>query len=248
MRKLFLSLASALLVFSSVHAKTPKLVKVGTNSTYPPFEFVNEKGEIVGFDIDLIRLLLTKSGYEVEFVDMDFDGLIPALTTGKIDVIASGMAATTERRKVINFSDEYHNDPEDGSGIYVLESNTTIKNAKDLEGKTIGAEMGTIQAEYAHTIKNAKVIDVAGSEVYMMVSAKKVDAAILLLEGAKNYSDKNKNANNRIKKVGETVLVSGTYFGLRKDANDLRKDINKQLSVVKKNGEYQALVNKWLSK
>ena len=83
------------------------VIVVGTEGTYPPFEFHDKTGALVGYDIDLFNAVAEKMGKKVEWVDMAFDGLIPALLTNKIDMIAACMSVTSERSKKVNFSDPY---------------------------------------------------------------------------------------------------------------------------------------------
>ncbi|MFW6238507.1 MAG: transporter substrate-binding domain-containing protein, partial [Halanaerobiales bacterium] len=79
---------------------------VGTNATFPPFEYV-EDDEVVGFDIDLIKAIGEHQGFDVEVTDISFDSLIPSLNTGNIDIITAGMTITDERAEQVNFSDPY---------------------------------------------------------------------------------------------------------------------------------------------
>ena len=80
---------------------------VGTESTYPPYEFRDDKNELKGFDIDMMEAIAEKIGKKIEWVDMDFDNLIPALTEKKIDLVAAGMSWTPERAKVVAFAENY---------------------------------------------------------------------------------------------------------------------------------------------
>nr|6Y16_A Chain A, Amino acid ABC transporter, periplasmic amino acid-binding protein,Amino acid ABC transporter, periplasmic amino acid-binding protein [Thermotoga maritima MSB8]6Y16_B Chain B, Amino acid ABC transporter, periplasmic amino acid-binding protein,Amino acid ABC transporter, periplasmic amino acid-binding protein [Thermotoga maritima MSB8] len=89
---------------------------VGLSADFPPFEFVDENGNIVGFDVDLAKEIARRLGVELKIVDMTFDGLIPSLLTKKIDVIISGMTITEERKKVVAFSDPYFDAGGGGSG------------------------------------------------------------------------------------------------------------------------------------
>ncbi len=87
-----------------------QVLKVGTSADYAPFEYVDAaKGEeIIGFDIDLIKLVGEKIGVDMQVQDMDFNSLVPALQAGKIDVVISGMTPNPEREKVVDFSDQYN--------------------------------------------------------------------------------------------------------------------------------------------
>lgn len=81
---------------------------MGTNAAFEPFEYRDDANEIVGFDVDLAKYISAEIGMTLEISDMDFDALIPALQTGKIDFIAAGMTATDERRQNVDFTDDYY--------------------------------------------------------------------------------------------------------------------------------------------
>lgn len=84
------------------------VLKVGTNAEFPPFEFVDDKNQITGFDIDLLNEFSRRSGVKVEVQNMNFDAIIPALKFGKIDAAISGMSATPQRREAVDFSNAYY--------------------------------------------------------------------------------------------------------------------------------------------
>ena len=87
--------------------KGVKKLVVGTDGVFPPFGYI-EKGELVGFDIDLIKQIGKDLGYEIEMKVQPFDALIPSLKAGKLDAIISGMSATEERKRSVDFTDEYY--------------------------------------------------------------------------------------------------------------------------------------------
>ena len=103
MKKFLASLTLACAVLGANAAE----LKVGLNAEYPPFEFLNTQNQITGFDVDLINELGTRLGFEVKLVNMGFDALIPALSTGKINAIISAMSATEQRKKAVDFSTPY---------------------------------------------------------------------------------------------------------------------------------------------
>src|SRR6056297_4099983 len=103
MKKSLLFLIVVMLVVSFGFAK---VYRVGTSAGFPPFEYV-ENGEIVGFDMDLIKEIGKEMGFEVEIIDIAFDSLIPAIVSGNLDIAASGMTIRPDRAKVVSFSDPY---------------------------------------------------------------------------------------------------------------------------------------------
>ena len=113
-------------------AEPEKVLRVGTEPTFAPFEFQKEGSKSYdGFDMDLARAIGKQMGYKVEIVSMGFDALIPALNSGNIDVVAAGMSINEERQKAVTFSEPYYT-----SGLIVMvnKDNNEVKSVKDLEG------------------------------------------------------------------------------------------------------------------
>ena len=111
-----------------------KVLRVGTEPVFAPFEFPKENSkELTGFDIELIEALGQKMGYKVEMVSMGFDALIPALNSNNIDVAIAGMTITDERKKVVDFTESYYT-----SGLMIMvRKDSNVKSIDDLKGKTI---------------------------------------------------------------------------------------------------------------
>jgi len=120
--------------------ETENKIIVGTSADYPPFEYV-EDGEIVGFDIEMVTMLLENLDYTVEVQDIGFDSLIPSLQSGKIDVIAAAMTITDERDQQIDFSDPYYES--DQSVLTLVVSGFEISGIEDLANLTVGVQTGT---------------------------------------------------------------------------------------------------------
>lgn len=85
-----------------------KVLRVGTEAAYPPFEFTKDNSDALqGFDIEIMEALAKRMGYTVEWHNIGFDALIPAITSDQLDVAISGMSITEERKKIVNFTDAY---------------------------------------------------------------------------------------------------------------------------------------------
>lgn len=130
-------------------AKTDKPLIVGTEPSFPPFEMA-ENDTYTGFDIDLANAIGEKLGRKVEIKAMGFDALIPALKSGQIDMIASAMSATEERKKQVDFTDPYYIG---GSVIVVQKDNATIHGWDDITGKTVAVQAGSKPADFAEKQK-----------------------------------------------------------------------------------------------
>ena len=226
-------------------AKDDKVLKVGTEPTFPPFEFTDEKtGKIDGFDIALITAMAEKAGYKVEISSVAFDGLIAALQSGNIDVVASGMSITPEREASVKFTDPYI---DAGLTIAVTEDDDDITGEADLKDKIAGVQIGTTGAEKANELKAAGLLK--GVKTYNTIDVAFLDMLngsidCVINDGPVNEAYMNKN-EGKIKIVGE-VLVSDQYgFAVAKGNNQLVSDLNSALSELIEDGTYDKLVAKY---
>lgn len=219
-----------------------KVLRVGTEATYAPFEFQDDKSkEYIGFDMDLIRAVGKQMGYEVQIQNLSFDGLIPALEAGNIDLAASGMTITEERAKKILFSEPYY---KAGISVMVKENNNDIKSFNDLAGKSVAVQIGTVSAEAASKIPNAKVREFNNSsEVYLELGIGGVDAAINDLPVSAYYLQQNPNCGNKI--LPEIRSVESYGFAMSKKDAELKAKVDAALAELKKNGEYEKIYMKW---
>jgi polar amino acid transport system substrate-binding protein len=131
---------SAIALSGCTQEKGNKII-VGTSSDFPPFEYKAANQTIIGFDIDLIKKVLTDQGYTVEVQDIGFDSLIPALQTGKIDVIAAAMTIDDERKQQVDFSVPYYDSNQ--AVLVKVGADVNITTIEDLKNYTVGAQTGT---------------------------------------------------------------------------------------------------------
>jgi polar amino acid transport system substrate-binding protein len=224
----------------------PEVVyKVGTEPTFPPFEFLDKNtNEITGFDIDLIKAIAAEEGFKVEVVNLGFDGLIPALQSGTIDIIASGMTITDKRKEQIDFSNPYVNS---GLAIAVAKNNDTIKSEADLKGKKVAVQIGTTGANKADelkkkgiikTIKTYNTVDVVMAEV----AKGTVDAAINDAPVTQDFISK---GHSEIKIVGDLLDSEQYGFAVAKGKKELLDKINSGLKKVIEKGQYKELLKKY---
>jgi polar amino acid transport system substrate-binding protein len=224
-------------------ASSKKVIRVGTNATHPPFTFTDDKtSKIIGHDIELITKILTNLGYEVQYDNMNFDGLIPSVVSKKIDVISCALSVNPERAKNVLFTDTYY---KGGTRIAVLKDNNSIKSFDDLKDKTVGVELGTVQAQIAHdnSDKIGKIVEYNSEEIFVALKTKKVDATISD-EAIASYLINNSKVVDA-KFVGEPMKERGMAFALNKKDKKLANEINKELTNLKKNGWYDENYKKW---
>jgi polar amino acid transport system substrate-binding protein len=247
-------LVISLLAFAGCSSEKPQqegnapqeevVFKVGTEPSFPPFEYTNEKNEIIGFDIDLIKAIAEDQGFKVEVQQLGFDGLILALQSGNIDIAASGMSITPERLEQVDFSDAYI---DAGLAIAVANNNETIKGEEDLKGTKVAVQIGTTGAAKAQELLDAGVIKEIKTfptvDVVMMELINGgVDAVINDLPVTQAYMAKQPD---KIKIVGD-VLESDSYgFAVRKGNTELLEKINTGLKNVKENGKFEEIQNKY---
>lgn len=144
MKKLFsVLLALALMMVGVVGLaeaeSTENVLRVGTNPEFPPFEYVGDTGEIEGIDVEIINAIAADLGMSVQMEAMDFDALVPSLTSGKLDVAIAGMTITDERKQSVLFSEPYFN----ATQVVILREDSQINTVEDLAGKKIGVQLGT---------------------------------------------------------------------------------------------------------
>ncbi len=223
-------------------ADAEKVLRVGMEATFAPFEFQKEGSKTYdGFDMDLARALGKQMGYKVELVNMGFDALIPGLNAGSIDMIASGMTITDERKQAVTFSEPYYTS---GLIIMVNKDNNDIKSIKDLEGKRIAVQIGTTGEMKARTVKDAKVTAFnANTEAAMELQNNGVDAIIQDSPVAGYYLAQ--GGNKVAKTVGEVMEAEQYGLAVKKGNDKLAKEVNAALAELKKNGEYDKIYKTW---
>ncbi len=226
-------------------AKKKSVVVVGTESTFPPFEYIDKSsGEIVGFDIDLIKAIAADQGFEVEIKGLGFDGLIPALEAGNIDIAASGMTITEEREKKVSFSSPYINA---GLALAVKANDDVTKSVDDLQGKTVGVQIGTTGAIKAEELqaegKIGKIVTFNTIDMAMLDLVNGgVEAVINDLPVTKVYVSKKPDD---VKMVGSTLTSESYGFAMNKKNEELLSKVNKGLANLIESGEYDKIMAKY---
>jgi len=222
-------------------AAAPVKIKVGTNAEYRPFEYVDESGEIVGFDVDLIKELAKRAGYEVELVNTKWDGIFTALAAGEFDVVASACTITDERKQSVDFTDPYFNA---GQSIAVLADNDTIKTVEDLKGKRIGVQLGTTGDMEASKIEGAEVKRYEEITLAFQALANgDVDAVVNDTPTSADIIKANPEIKAKI--VGEPFTNEFYGIAVNKGKPEIRDALNKALAEIKADGTYDQIYQKW---
>lgn len=219
-----------------------KVLRVGTEPAFAPFEFQQEGSkELTGFDIDLVKAVGKQMGYKVEIQNMGFDALIPALEAGNIDVAIAGMSITDERKKVVAFSDPYYTS---GLLIMVPKDNTTIKSIEDLKGKRIACQIGTTGEKKSRSVEGATVTAFnTQSEASMEMKNGGADAVINDAPVVAYYLQQ--GGASVAKTVGEKMEAEDYGMAVNKNKPELAAEINKAMAELKKNGEFDKIYATW---
>ena len=133
-----------MMILSTLSFAAKKLY-VGTNAEFKPYEYL-EGDKITGFDIDFMDAIGKEIGYEVHWVNMGFDGLLPALQMNKVDAVIAGMSQTPERQKAVDFSMPYMFTKSEH--YVIVNENSSIVKKEELKDKKVGVQIGTIQEEF----------------------------------------------------------------------------------------------------
>ena len=223
-------------------AAPAKVLKVGTNVGYVPFEFkTDSKSELQGFDIDLIKAVAEKMNYRVEFYDYVFDDLIDALNKKEVDVIISSMTITDERKAQISFSEPYFS-----SGLAIVASaDSRINSLADLEGKTIFVEKGTTGADIAKNVKGANVLEFGTLSDKFSIIKHWTSAALITDRPVIEYVLSSDKSIDGLKVIGKNLTHEEYGIGLRKADKKLQQELNAALKALKTGGEYDKIYDKW---
>ncbi|QTA38270.1 basic amino acid ABC transporter substrate-binding protein [Thermosipho ferrireducens] len=247
MKKMIVVILSVI-IFSMVFSATITEIKakgkllVGTEPTFPPFEYVDENNNIVGFDIDIAQRIADKLGVKLEIVNLPFDSLIPALMQNKIDLIIAGMTITEKRAKVVDFSVPYFN----ANQSIVVREGEKFRPVKleDLKGRKVAVQLGTTGDIVVSEISEIKVVRFQKfTDAFLELQNKRVDAVVLDEAVARAYVKKFP------KFVVSAVIDTGEKYGIavKKGNSELLNFVNNVISEMFKS-PYDLLVEKWFEK
>jgi polar amino acid transport system substrate-binding protein len=211
-------------------------VRLGTEGAYPPYNFINDKGEVDGFERELGDELCKRAGLECTWVINDWDSIIPNLVSGNYDTIIAGMSATDERDEVIDFTEAYM--PPTPSAYVTLAG-----NSPDLEGGVVTAQVNTIQA--GHVASSGATLVEFGTPDETIAAVKNGEADAVFAD--KDYlTPIVSESNGELVFVGPDVsLGKGTAMGIRESDTELNAKMSAAIASVKADGTLNAMLKKW---
>lgn len=211
---------------------------MATNASFEPYEY-QEGGKVVGIDAEIAQAICDKLGYKLVIDDMEFDAIITAVTSGKADFGMAGMTVTDERKKSVDFTDPYTNAIQ---AIIVNESDSKVSSKKDLEGATVGVQLGTTGDVYVTDVKDAKVERFSkGADAVLALTQNKVDAVVIDNEPAKKFVEQNKGT-----KILDESFKNENYAICLKKGSDLTEQFNKALKELKDDGTVKKIIDKYI--
>ena len=238
------AIALILVLCSVVCTAPPAALRVGMDLSYPPFETIGPDGKPSGISVEIAQALAAELGRPLQIENIPFTGLIPALKTGKIDLIISSMTATEERAKAVAFSDPYLTT---GLALLVPASSGPSGLADlDLPGKTIVVRQGTTGEVFARTnIRQAKILTLEKENACVLeVTQGKADGFIYdqmsVFQNARRQSGK-------VRALLAPLQKECWAIALRPGDAELLKQVNAFLARFRTNGGFHRLADKYLA-
>ncbi|MDQ7029868.1 MAG: transporter substrate-binding domain-containing protein [Ardenticatenia bacterium] len=217
-------------------------ITIGSDTAYPPFEFVDENGNIVGFDVDMMDAVCELVNCQPQFVTTAFDGIFAALAAGEFDAVVSAVTITAERAEIVDFTRPYLNA---GQIVTVRSDTTDINGPEDLADKIVGVQLGTTgdiaASDYTaeENIRRYQTIDVA------MAALAQGDIDAVIADAPTSADIVEKQFKGQLKLVGEPFTEEYYGIAVRKETPELTEAFNAALEVLIQNGTLQELANTW---
>lgn len=216
------------------------VLTMGTNATFPPYEYTDDDGNIIGIDAEIAQAIADKLGLELVIKDMEFESLLPAVQGGSIDIVLAGMTVTDERKEAVNFTEFYAT----GIQVIIVKEGSDIESVDDLDGKTIGVQSGTTgdifcTDEYGQ--ENVKQFN-NGALAIAALEAGQVDCVVIDNEPAKNFVA----ANSGLTILETEYAIEDYAAAINKDNEDLLADVNAAMEELKNDGTIDKIINKYI--
>ena len=243
-KRFFLSLMMVIitsLVLSACGGGGLGTVTIGTNAEYPPFEFVDEDGEITGFDIELMEAVAEEAGFEYELVNTRWDGIFVALASGEFDAVISAATITPERAEQVNFSDPYFNA---GQRIAVQADNDSIQGPEDLDGMAVGVQLGTT-GDIFLTDQTGADVKRYDENTLAFEALNNGDLDAVMADGPTAAEVLQSNPEMDLKLVDGVFTEEQYGIAVNEEETELLEAINEGLAAVKESGAYDEIYDKY---
>ncbi len=219
-----------------------RILKIGSDTTYPPMETVDEAtGEIVGFDVDLVNAICAEINCKAEFVTTAWDGIFAALQQGEFDMVASGVSITDEREQSMDFTDPYLI----VSQAILLRVDDTGLTLADFEGgsKTLAAQTGTTNADLAEELVGRDRVSLYDTFSAAILALQNADVDGVIIDGTSAAAYEQEFAGELT--IGITGLQSDPLGLVFQEGDGVVDAFNEGLAAIKANGVHDELVQKY---
>jgi L-cystine transport system substrate-binding protein len=236
-----IGLAGTALAGSLDDVKSRGTIQIGLEGTYPPFNFVDEKGKLTGFEVDFAEAVAAKLGVKPNFQPGKWDGLLAALDVKRIDAVINQVTITPEREQKYAFSQPYT-----VSGIQIIVASGTSNIAKpaDLAGKRVGVVLGTSYEKWLR--ENMPTADI---RTYDDDATRNQDLLVGRIDAILNdrliVANLLKQYNGRLVAAGEPFATQKQGVAVRKDSGDLATAIDGAISALRADGTLKTISEKW---
>ncbi|MEM7289907.1 MAG: transporter substrate-binding domain-containing protein [Pseudomonadota bacterium] len=228
--------AAVFAAFTASTALAADVVRMGTEGAYPPYNFINDKGEVDGFEREVGDRVCELAELKCEWVKNDWDSIIPNLVSGNYDTIIAGMSITAERDEVIDFTNEYF--PPDPSAYMALSGAST-----DVTKGIVAAQTGTIQAAHVASSGATLVEFKTPDETIAAVRSGEADAVLADDQFLAKFVEE---SGGELAFVGDKVPIGGGIgIGVRESDGDLKSKLNIAIATMKEDGSLNAMLAKW---
>lgn len=242
------ALAALALASAVAQAADPAPLRVGVEGAYPPFSSVGPDGQIKGFDIDIARAVCEQTKAQCTLVQLDFDGMIPALQARKIDMIVASMSITPERLKVVDFSSKYY---ASANRLIARAGSSVDGTAAGFKGRKIGVQRSTIHDRYATAkFAGASIVRYAKQdEIYLDLAAGRIDATLVdAVAGSEGFLKT--PAGKGFAFVGPdfddpAFFGTGVGIAVRKGDAALRDKLNAAIAAIRADGRYKTIAARY---
>lgn len=220
-------------------------LKIGTEGAYPPFNMIDEKGKVGGFDVDIAMALCAEMKVTCEIVTQDWDGIIPALVQKKFDAIVASMSITEERKKAVAFTDHYYTNKL--QFIAPKSAASFVPTVDGLKGKVLGAQRATIAGQWLEDkvgkTATVKLYDTQ-ENAYLDLASGRLDG--VLADKFVNWEWLKGEAGKAFEFKGEPVFDDDRIgIAVRKKDDKLRQRLNEALAAIRANGTYEKINAKY---
>lgn len=223
--------------------KSSGTLKTALSGAFPPFSFVDESNQVVGFDVDISNEVARRLGVEAEIVTTAWDGIVAGLVTGRYDAIIGSLGVTEERAKAVDFVGPYYRT---GLGIFVSEG-SDVQSAEDLAGKTVGVTLGEAGEQWARAQSGFDIRTYKGlPELLLDLTAGRVDA--IVTDDIPVFVAIQKSGLAVVQVEDPNMPQFDVGIAIRKDNPELTAALRKALDDMFADGTYQKISEKWVNR